>query len=333
MNMLMIHWVHAHYFSYLYFMIVPALIICYQIFKIGSMQKKLVDKRYLVTMLINYVWWKKYCKGALFFIAIFFVGLVLLRPCFGKKEETVSQQGRDLVIAIDISRSMLAQDMQPNRLAFAAQKIKKLVYNLSCERIGLIVYSSKAFVQCPLTTDYRAFFMFLDQLNIDTVSQGATALDQAIVSACDLFASIPERKTKILVAFTDGEDFSQQLSFVKERAQEQGLSIFTIGIGTTQGAPIPILNDRQEQVGWEKDEQGALIMSCLNEPLLKEVAQKSGGIYLRAQDSDKDIQLLLEQIDRFEKSLFEDKTIFAWQDQYPYWALIALICLALEWIL
>ena len=229
-------------------------------------------------------------------IGIVFLLGAFLRPQWGKQEQMVTQEGRDLIIAVDISRSMLAQDVKPNRLTFAKEKIKKLLYNLSCERVGLIVFSGSTIIQCPLTTDYAAFFLFLDQLDVDTISQGTTALDQAIKASLQVFESIPTRKTKLLIAFTDGEDFSSNLQGVKDRVIADGLSIFTVGVGTDHGAPVPILNDQQKQIGWEKDEHGKVIMSRLNEKLLIDISMQSGGKYVHAVAGDDDIKLLINSI-------------------------------------
>ena len=133
-------------------------------------------------------------KMILLSVASIFLFLALLRPMWNKKEETVEQEGRDLFIALDISRSMLATDCNPNRLTCAKDKIKKLLRMLSCERVGLILFSGSSIIQCPLTTDYGAFFMFLDAIDADTVSAGTTALDQAIAKAMEAFGQMKDKK-------------------------------------------------------------------------------------------------------------------------------------------
>jgi len=318
-------------YFYLIFLLMFFLII--RIMKKRKQVRKIVADRYLKMMLHNYSFMRNVIKTLLVFCGTVFLIAALLRPQWDKKEENISQEGRDLIIAIDISRSMLAKDVKPNRLDFAKTKIKKLLYNLSCERVGLIVFSGSTFMQCPLTTDYAAFFLFLDQLDVDTVASGSTALDQAIKESLRVFESIPTRKTKLLVAFTDGEDFSNNLAGVKEKVIQDKLSIFTVGIGTKNGAPIPIIQDDGSQIGWEKDEQGNVIMSCLNEKLLMNLAYESGGKYVHAVDSDDDINLLITSINKFEKDKLSDKTFEAFQEQYPCFIAISLISFALEWIL
>ncbi len=333
MTLFGIHWASFDRLYYCYVLLPFLLLLIYRTMKNRWQRQSIVADRYLNLMITHYSCMTKTIKINLMFIGTIFLLAAFLRPQWGKQEQMVSQEGRDVIIAVDISRSMLAQDVKPNRLHFAKEKIKKLLYNLSCERVGLIVFSGSTIIQCPLTTDYAAFFMFLDQLDVDTISKGTTALDQAIKVSLQIFESIPARKTKLLVAFTDGEDFSNDLQGVKYRVAHDNLSIFTVGVGTTQGAPVPILNDQHKQIGWEKDAQGHVIMSRLNEHLLNNISIESGGKYIHAVDGDDDIKLLISSINKFEKDALEDKTFDAFQEQYPYFIAVSLMCFALEWIL
>ncbi|MGB8468046.1 MAG: VWA domain-containing protein [Candidatus Babeliales bacterium] len=259
--------------------------------------------------------------------------LALLRPCWGKTEERISQEGRDIVIAFDVSRSMLVQDLKPNRMTFAKNKVKQLLSQLQSERVALLIFAGSALVQCPLTTDYNAFYLFLDTLDAQTISSGTTAIDQALRKALQLFADTGTQKTKLLVMLTDGEDFSSNLSSVKQEAVQQGLTIFTLGIGTEQGGPVPVLDMRGNQQGYEKDAQGAVIMSRLNEGILRALAHETGGTYLTAQENASDVQEIKTQVEQFEREKFEDKTVVHWQERYFYFAAVACACLLLEWFL
>ncbi len=333
MNMFGIYFAAEHNAIYLYSMIFWIALLGYRFVKSYKNLQCLVVPHYRSFMLKNYSLFYKIIKMCCMIIALFFLLVALLRPQWDKKEQKVSQEGRDVMIAIDISRSMLVQDVKPNRLEFAKEKIKKLLYNLSCERVGLIIFSGASFIQCPLTTGYGAFFLFLDQLDVDTIGTGTTALDKAIISALDVFESVPTRKTKLLVAFTDGDDFSSHLDGVQERVVQNNLSVFTVGLGTRHGGPIPILNELGHQIGWEKDDQGGIIMSCLNENLLRDISIQSGGKYVKAVDSDDDIQQLIKSINAFEKDMLEDTSFYAFEEQYPYSIAISFFFLILEWIL
>lgn len=284
-------------------------------------------------MLHGFSWSKQWIKLILFFLAYCAIFCAFLRPQWGKKEERIAQQGRDLFIALDISKSMLAQDIKPNRLQCAKQKIKQLVQQLSCERVGLILFSGSAFVQCPLTSDYAAFYMFLDQLDVETISFGATALDQAIMYALRAFNVGPERKNKLLVIVTDGEDFSHNLTEVAEQAAQENLHIFTLGVGTTQGAPIPLVDIHGKAQGHQKDSKGAVVISRLNEQMLSKLAQDCHGMYITMSSDDHDIRTLLKVVSSYEKESLEDKKVTQYHEQYPYFVAVAFVLLALEWIL
>lgn len=264
-----------------------------------------------------------------------FVGLLiaLLQPEWDKKKQEVAQEGRDILIAIDISRSMLCTDEKPNRLEFAKQKIKKILYNLKCERVGLIVFAGDAVVQCPLTVDYAAFFMFLDSLDVSTISSGTTSLDGALKVAIDIFKEMPEKKTKIVCLFTDGEDFSTNLSTVKEEAFKIGMSIFTFGIGSKQGAPIPIIDATGKNIGFEKDSRGNVIMSKFNEGILKNLSQKTGGKYIRVTSNDTDIKKFITDVEKFEKESLASALFERYQQQYSYFIMLSFISFGLEWLL
>src|SRR3990167_2228350 len=277
---------------------------------------------------------RKAIKTVLFFVGALFLAIALLQPQWDKKEEKVQQEGRDLLIAVDISRSMLGQDLKPNRLEFAKKKIKKLLSNLSCERVGLLLFSGETVVQCPFTKDYAAFFMFLDQLDVETISSGTTSLDGAIAAALAVFENMPAKKTKLLCLFTDGEDFSSNLSGIKEKAAKAGMAIFTFGIGTKHGAPIPIFDYQGKQTGFEKDAAGKIIMSKLNEGILKNLSEQTGGKYIHATvESDKDLKEFIALVQKFEKDALEDANVARFQEQYSYAIAVSLACFAVEWVL
>jgi Ca-activated chloride channel family protein len=227
---------------------------------------------------------------------------------------------------------MLAQDMKPNRLTFAKQKIRRLVSFLKSERVGLLIFAGMAVVQCPLTTDYNAFFMFLDSLDAQTISSGTTALDEALKKSLTVFSQGKNQKTKLLVMFTDGEDFSSNLTGVKEQVVKEGVTIFTIGVGTAQGAPIPVIDEYGHQKEYEKDSRGGVIMSRLNEGILKVLARESGGQYLSATESDQDIRTIVSAVEQFEQEKFEDRTIIHWHERYMYFVALGLFLLVCEWL-
>lgn len=309
-------------------------------------------------LLIFYRWWRSYqlirflgktvgghtflrhtsitkitIKSILWSLALFFIFITLLKPSWNKKEENVIQEGRDIFVALDISRSMLAQDVLPNRLAHAKNMIHQLVDALPSDRVGLILFSGSSFVQCPLTRDRSAFYMYLDQIDSDTIASGTTALDKAIEQALVAFKESGTQKNKLLLLFTDGEDFSSNLEALKEEAQNQGASIFTIGVGTVQGAPIPIYDIRGNQTGHLKDSKGNVVITALNEGILQTLAHDVGGIYVHSEKGAHNLEQLIRLIESREKEKLEEKKLSQYEQQYPFFLAISFILLIIEWLL
>lgn len=293
----------------------------------------LVASKWRSSLLLHASLYKFFAKTMFYFFGLMLLFIALLQPAWGKKEEVVEQEGRDLLIALDVSKSMLAQDRSPNRLEFAKAKIRKLVNKLKSERVGLLLFSGSTIIQCPLTSDYKAFFLFLDQIDAETISSGTTALDQAILKAIKMYETMPSKKHKLLAIFTDGEDFSSNLAGIKAKAIEMGLTIFTLGLGTPEGAPIPLYDERGNAMGHQKDHKGAVVITRLNEGILKTLAEETGGTYLCASDNQHDIQELIKRVEQFEKEAFEDRHFSNLEERYPYFVAGSLICFALEWML
>jgi len=317
----------------IYFPIIFLGILClmYRLHRFNRV-KKLLSDVHAHTLLKNGSLKKHVFKMMCVSLGILFLFVALLRPQWDKKEETVSQEGRDIFIALDISRSMLAADCAPNRLIFAKEKIKSLLKKIVCERVGLILFSGSAFVQCPLTTDYSAFTLFLDTVGVEQISSGTTALDQAVEQTLNAFANTA-RKSKLLIMLTDGEDFSHNLSDVRQRAAQEKLSILTVGVGTPEGAPVPILDVHGHQMGHQKDNNGRVVISRLNEGILNALSQDAGGIYIRSTNNDTDIDILIRCVQTFEKDRFDDKKIAHKQEQYHYCAALSFICFLVDWLL
>lgn len=272
-------------------------------------------------------------KSILWTTALFIIFLGLLKPSWNKKEESVIQEGRDIFVALDISRSMLAQDVLPNRLTHAKKMIHTLVDALPSDRVGLILFSGSSFVQCPLTRDRSAFYLYLDQIDTDTIASGTTALDKAIEQALIAFKESGTQKNKLLLLFTDGEDFSSNLTQLQQEAQSQGATIFTIGVGTAQGAPIPVFDIRGNQAGHLKDNKGTVVITALNEGILKNLAHEVGGIYVHAQKGEQNIEQLIRLIEAREKEKQEEKKFAQYEQQYPFFLAISFILLIIEWLL
>ncbi len=284
-------------------------------------------------LILNFSSSKQYIKTGFFIMGLIALCIAVLRPQWSKKEQLIAQKGRDILIALDISKSMLAQDCEPNRLERAKKKIRRLLQMLDSERIGLLLFSGSAMVQCPLTNDYGAFHMFLDHVDVETISSGSTALDSAVKEGLRLFTHTPQGKHKLIVFFTDGEDFSSHLAQVKQEAQKEEIRIFTVGMGTPEGAPIPLYNDNNIQSGHQKDRTGKVVISQRNDEILSSLAKDMGGIYVPMADNGTDLHQLVSQVQRIEKGQFADKKMNQMEDQYHWFLLVGLLLLAIEWIL
>lgn len=322
--------------QYRYFLILLFVIIAllyWNLSKKDRLAHTLASHKWRARLLPGYSYKKNSIKAFLFSIGFFFLLLALFRPQWDKKDDIVEQDGRDLLIALDVSRSMLCQDIKPNRLEHAKIKIKKIMQLLKSDRIGLIIFSGSTIVQCPLTRDYAAFNLFLDQLDAQTIASGTTALDQAIKQAIEVFKSMPSKKNKLLVTFTDGEDFSSNLAQIKQDAQQLGLTIFTMGVGTIEGAPVPLIDEKGNLQGHQRDQRGNVVISPLNEGILRSLAADCGGIYISSTQDDLDIRQLVNRVELFEKERLEEKKLSLLQEQYHYFAAIAFICFIIEWLL
>lgn len=333
MDFLGIHWASSDniWFAPILFLLLASVVKNYM--RVRSATSHLAHKK-LRTTVFSYFSLKKYfTKALLLSVALISLFLAFLQPQWGKKDEKVVQEGRDVLILLDISRSMLAQDLQPNRLELAKLKVKHLLSQLDVDRVGLILFSGTAFLQCPLTRDYSAFSMFLDQVDVETISSGTTAIDTALQTAVKVYSATPERKNKLVLLITDGEDFSLNFSQVKNKAKELNIKLFALGAATTDGAPIPIIDARGNQQGHERDEQGNVVLSKLNEALLKDICQQMNGTFFKARYGDGDIDALVDIIKGFEREKFTDRKITKYEDQYPWFLGFAFVLLLLEWLL
>lgn len=265
--------------------------------------------------------------------------LLILGALFRVRYESADKQplhehGRDVVIALDISRSMLAQDYQPNRLKAAKNKIKALLSKLTWERVGLIIFAGSALVQCPLTKDFEVFELFLDALDVESLSHGTTDIGSALQMAISVFERTPDKKNRLLVMLTDGEDFSTNLAEIQKRATDCGIRICAVGMGTPNGAPIPLFTQDGKLEGHVRDEQGNVVMSRLNESMLRTLTQSLSGLYLNAdQTSNDDIDRLCEWVKTFEQEQFSVTNHIIYEESFMYFSGIGLISLLLSMIL
>jgi Ca-activated chloride channel family protein len=234
-----------------------------------------------------------------------------------------------VVIALDISNSMLCEDIRPSRLESARNEILKFVGGLKGDRVGLVAFAGGAITHCPLTTDYGAVKMLVKIMSPDLVPEQGTVITDALDQATRAFGE-DETKSRVVVIITDGEDQEEEAVEAAKKAAEAGIIVYTIGLGTAQGAPIPLRDERGNPAGFKRDAAGAVIVTRLNEPLLERVAEAGGGRYLRGSQSAQELQSIWDDIGRMEKSDFGKKQFTSFEDRFSYFVLPALLLLIWE---
>ncbi len=273
---------------------------------------------------------RQYFKAAILCLGVFFIVFSLIEPKWGYKWQEVKRKGIDIIIMLDVSRSMLAQDVKPDRLERAKLEISDLVDDLQGDRVGLLVFAGTSFMQCPLTLDYAAFKMFLDQVDTDSISRGGTDIADAIRRAQASFLE-GESRYKALMLITDGEDLEGDPLEAAKEAQKSGIKIFTVGIGSQEGVPIPLFDD-QGNKSYVRDKQGNMVLTKLDEQTLQKIALQTGGAYMRATGTGGlGLQKLYdEKIASLEKRELKSTMQKRYENRYQIPLLCAIILVVLE---
>ena len=269
-------------------------------------------------------------KVIIFSTAITLIIIGLAGPQFGSKLTEVKRKGIELIIALDVSNSMMSQDIQPSRLERAKQAISRLVDKLSDDRLGLIVFAGDAYVQLPVTNDYISAKMFLSSINPGIVPKQGTAIGSAINLAASSFS--PQSETsKVIVVISDGENHEDDAVEAAKRATEQGIFVYAIGIGSPQGSPIPVSQDNPNS--FMKDKEGNVVVSKLDEETLSKVAVAGNGRYIRATNSQLGLLPLFDEINKMQKTEMKEKIYSDYNDQFQYLFAFALFLLIVEFII
>jgi len=256
-------------------------------------------------------------KTVLYFLAIVCLTLALTRPQWGARAVMLQRRGLDIVVALDVSRSMLVSDVKPNRLQRAKREIAGILNRLKGDRFGLVIFAGDAFVQCPLTIDIAAARVMLDAVNAQSAGRAGTAIPDAIETATKMFDPA-EKKFKVLILVTDGESHEGDALEVAKTAAEEGIRIFAVGIGSPAGEPIPVYDDDGIQTGFKKDESGQVVLSKLDEVTLQKVALATQGRYFRAGPAENELDELFEELSRMEKKELEGRLFTEFEERFQY---------------
>jgi Ca-activated chloride channel homolog len=251
------------------------------------------------------------------------------RPQWGASEVEVQQKGIDLVVALDVSRSMLAEDIQPNRLFRAKAELGELIDGLDGDRIGLVFFAGAAFPQCPVTVDYPAARLFLSQADPSMISAQGTDIGSALDVALSLFDT-EEGRHRVILLVTDGEDFAGGVEEAARKLRQSGVVLHGVGIGTPGGAPMPSISDAGRREGFVRDPEGNVAMSRLEEGPLLDLARSTGGIYLRAGTGGIDVPRLRSELDAVEGRSYSEQRVVSYQERFAIPLLAAMLLLAAE---
>lgn len=317
-------------------LIIPVLLIVW--FLLIKLQKKswakFGDIELIKKLMPNLSYRRKNWRFIIFLTAIISLVFALANPQIGSKLEKVKRKGIDMIIAIDISNSMLAEDIKPNRLIRSKRAISKLVDNLQGDRIGIIVFAGSAYTQLPITTDYSAAKMFLSTVSTDYISTQGTSIAAAIDMGRQIFETEVKNeknqdRNKAIIVITDGEDHEEGAIEQASDAKNEGIKVYTIGMGTQKGAPIPSMRNGR-RIGYKKDKDGHTVISKFNENLLQEIADKGDGIFVRANNSKTGLKLILDEINMLNKTEIETQTFKDYESRFQIFAAISILLLIIE---
>ena len=313
---------------FVFFIIIPFVILIFYISK-KVMEKtisKFVSKSIQKKLFRNVSYPTKSLKNFLLVLCLIFLIFASAKPRWDKKLQIFEEKGLDIVIALDVSKSMLAEDISPNRIQRAKNAFVNFVNQLSGDRVGLVLFSGNSFVQCPLTSDYSALKMFATMIDVGIIPQEGTNIASALEKSISLLAE--NTKSKVVILITDGENLQGDLQPQIKKAKKKNIIIYNIGVGTIEGSPIPI-----SESNYLKDKEGNIILTKLDVANLQKIANETGGQFFQVSSSQSEIKEMLAYINKLEKEKISSKQFSKYKEQYHYFILIALIILIVEFII
>jgi Ca-activated chloride channel family protein len=317
--------------SFIYLgLIIPILFLVFLIFR--RWQKKSIRKyfdintiKFLSPEISNS---KPLLKFIIISIALLMLVISLVNPKIGTELKTVKREGVDIVFAIDVSKSMLAEDIAPNRIIKSKRIVSELFNNLGSDRVGIIAYASTAIPVLPITTDFSSARMFLESLNTDMLSSQGTSIAEAINLSKNYFND-ENQTNRVLCVISDGEDHEIQNNNLSDIARESGITIISIGVGSPNGAPIPI-KENDIVKSYKKDDKGEVVITKLNENILKDMAIQTGGIYFKGDNTSSVVSSIVEELKEMDKQEFESKQFVSFKDQFQWFLFVGLFLIILD---
>ncbi len=328
----MFRFANPEYLYGLYFLPVFILAFWYLTRNKYRLLDRFADRKLQPVLLPAYSKVKEIARFGIVILSITFLLFAAADPQIGTKIENVKESGIDIYILLDVSLSMQAQDIKPSRLEKAKFEISNLIQRLRGDRIGLIVFAGEPFVQFPLTTDYSAANLFLSAADVNTIPDQGTAIAAAINLATKSFENSSNTE-KVIVIFTDGEDHEGNLQDAIDEAKAKNISIYTIGLGSPDGVPIPIYNSQGQQTGFKTDSEGKTVLTKLDETALKDIASGTGGRYMRGANDRDELDIIYNDLSKIKKSEFGEKKVTDYEDRFYYFLAPGIILLLIEFFM
>ena len=319
-------------FFYLLFAIVGLMVVFLLVFIWKKhTQKKFAHSKALILLSPNRSFFKSWIKVIILSLAIASLTLALVNPKIGTKTETISRAGVDVVFALDVSKSMLAEDIAPNRLDKSKQLITQIINSLGGDRVGIIGYAGSAFPQVPITTDFSTTKLFLNSMDTDMVSSQGTAITEAIKMA-ETYYNDEDQVNKVLFIISDGEDHEGNISEIVNEAANLGIRIYTIGVGTKKGGSIPIKRNGILQY-YKRDQNNQQVITRLDAEKLIEIATKGNGKYIDGSNTNEAVKQVTTILNGMNQKEFETKQFTDFKDRFQWFLGLAILLLVIELLL
>lgn len=324
----MFRFANPEYLNALYLVPVLVLIFWFLLKRRKKAMENFADKSLHDKIIPSNSNFKKVTKFVIFILAVVMLIFAAANPQVGTKMQEVKQSGIDVFILLDVSLSMQAEDIKPSRLEKAKYQISNLIQKLGGDRIGLIIFSGQAYIQFPLTTDYSAANLFLSAVDVNSVPQPGTAIASALDLAVQSFDT--SATEKVIVVITDGEDHEGDITQSVENAVDTGIKIYTIGLGSPGGVPIPIYDRDNRRIGFKEDNQGNTVLTKLDETTLRSIASEGDGKYFRGNNYEDHLDKIYEDLSELEESEFGVKKVTDYEERFYYLLIPAILLLLIE---
>jgi Ca-activated chloride channel family protein len=319
---------HTYYFYLL--LVIPLMILGFLALNRwkNNTQNKYISSDLLKVLSPDISTFKPKVKLFLFSLFIVFSTISLVNPKIGTELKTVKREGVDLVFALDVSKSMLAEDIAPNRLEKGKRIVSEIINSLNNDRVGIIAYAASALPILPITDDYSTAKTFLQSLNTDMLSSQGTAIIESINLAKEFYDD-EEQTNRVLIILSDGEDHEVKLEDIISLVQQSGMTIISVGLGSIKGSPIPIKENNIIKT-YKKNDKGDVVITKLNKELLSSISKSSKGIYIDGFNTEQVVESVVERLKEMDKKEFESKQFVAYKDQFQWFIAFAILFLSLE---